>query len=89
MITPQAGVVLVALSASNYGAVPLTEKTTFDSITSGTIIAISPLDEKDLTFKVGDMGYWRQYKDDARVKGDKGEKQALIEIKDILGTSHV
>ena len=72
MITPQPGVVLVSLAASNYGNQVYLPEKSYDSITSGTILAINPEDK--VTFKVGDTEYHRLYKDDCRVKGDNGEK---------------
>lgn len=85
MIEPQTGVVLVELATSNYGDIPMPEKS-YDSITSGKIIAL-PEHNVTMQFKIGDIGYWRLYKDDCRVEGPKGEKLALIEVKDILGVS--
>lgn len=87
MIEPRTGAVLVELAASNYGAIPLPEKS-YDSITSGKIIAVSDeVSIPPLKEMIGKTGYWRLYKDDCRVEGPNGEKQALIEIKDILGLS--
>lgn len=85
-IEPNKGVVLVELSASNYGNVPLAQKK-FDSITSGIIIAFNKDDAFEYSDWLNRTGHWREYKDDARVKGPSGEKCAFIEIKDILGTS--
>lgn len=86
VITPEQGRVLVKLDTSEYGEVPVPEKT-YDSVTSGTILAINENDV-DYQYLVGRKGYWRLYKDDLRVaKLPTGEKLALILIKDIDGTS--
>jgi len=83
MIKPALGIVLVELPNSNYGSVPFPEKS-YDSVTYGTIVAVHPDDDQSL---LGKTEYHRLFKDDCRVKGDNGEKQALIEIADIMGTS--
>jgi len=86
VITPEQGRVLVKLDTSEYGEVPVPEKT-YDSVTSGTILAINESDT-DHQYLVGRRGYWRLYKDELRVaKLDTGEKLALILINDIEGTS--
>lgn len=87
IISPSAGVVLVELAPSNYGNFRLPEKT-YDSITSGTVIAV-PSDDEEHQAWVGRTAYWRAYKDDCRVPAEDGRKLALIEIKDILGTAYV
>lgn len=85
IIRPREGVVLVKLAASNYGDIPMPEKS-YDSITNGVIVATNPKDTES-DFQVGDSGFWRLYKDDCRVTGDNDEKLALINITDILGTA--
>jgi hypothetical protein len=85
IIEPSVGVTLVELASSNFGAVSTVEKK-FDSITSGTVIAVHPDDKEKYGYLVGKIEHHREYKDDARVKGPNGEKYAFIEIKDILGT---
>jgi hypothetical protein len=86
IIEPSDGVVLVELAASNYGDFQLPEKS-YDSISYGVIVAISPVPglAKDW---IGRTAYWRMYKDDCRLTDDNDRKLALIEIKDILGTSY-
>lgn len=87
-IEPQTGRVLVELATSNYGDIPMPEKS-YDSITSGKIITVNTEDivagfQVDW---VGRTGYWRLYKDDCRVEGPNGEKLALIEVNDVMGLS--
>lgn len=86
-IKPSEGVILVELAASNFGAVSAVEKS-FDSITSGTILAMNDADKEQYGEWIGLIGHWRQYKDDCRVKLPNGAKGALINITDVLGTSY-
>lgn len=83
-IEPNIGVVLVKLAAGNFGGLPIPDK--YDSITSGTIIAIAEKDNH--TFKIGDIEFHRLFKDDCRIDGPNDEKFALIEVKDILGKKY-
>lgn len=86
VIEPEQGRVLVKLAVSEYGAIPVPEKT-YDSVTSGLIISINPKDS-DYSYLLGRKGYWRLYKDELRVGTlPTGEKLALILISDIDGTS--
>lgn len=86
VIEPEEGRVLVRLETSEYGAIPVPEKT-YDSVTSGTILSINPKD-KDKEYLVGRKGYWKLYMDDLRVGTlPTGEKLALILISNIEGTS--
>jgi hypothetical protein len=79
MIQPEVGTALVELSKSS---IPTPEKS-YDSVMSGRIIALHPEDMKLKSYLLHRIGYWRQFKDDLRVSNN----QALIEIKDILGSS--
>lgn len=83
IIEPNEGVVLVELPTSEWGNIPVPEKP-HDSLTGGMIIAINPADSEKFGHWNGRMAHWRKYKDDARIK----KNLALIEIKDILGTSY-
>jgi len=87
VIEPQEGRVLVRLETSEYGAIPVPEKT-YDSVTSGTILSVNEKDKDSYGYLVGKIGYWKLYKDDLRVGVlPTGEKLALILINDIDGTS--
>lgn len=92
VIEPEKGRVLVKLDTSEYGDVPVPEKT-YDSVVSGEIIKTSKYDKtwygkRKYKHLIGRKGYWRLYKDDLRVaRLPSGEKLALILIKDIDGTS--
>lgn len=88
VIEPVKGRILVKLGASEYGNIPVPEKT-YDSVTSGEIIKINPEDEHDYGNWVGRTGHWKQFKDDLRVATlPTGEKLAIILISDVDGTSH-
>lgn len=87
VIQPQEGRVLVRLDTSEFGAIPVPEKT-YDSVTSGAILSVNSKDEDKYGYLVGKRGYWRLYKDELRVGVlPTGEKLALILINDIEGTS--
>jgi hypothetical protein len=83
-VVPQPGVALVKLPVSDYGAIPVPERS-HDSLTWGTVISLHE-DDKKYEYLIGRTAYWRKYKDDARVKGD--DKLVFIEINDILGSSY-
>lgn len=90
MLEPSIGYVLVKLANSNFGSVSTVEKK-FDSITSGKILAVYPRetdDEAKLSFWIGRMGYWEDYKDSCRVKLPDGSKGAFIKIDDVAGVQH-
>jgi len=87
IVEPSVGTVLVELAASNFGAVSTVEKK-FDSITSGTIIAVNDADKDKYGIWIGRTGHWEEYKDSCRLKLSTGEKGALIQIKDVAGTSY-
>lgn len=80
-IEPADGVVLVKLSTSEFGDIPVPEKA-HDSMTHGIIVAVSR-DNSILQEHIGKLAFWRKFKDDARIPGK--EKLVLIEVKDILG----
>jgi len=82
-IAPMEGTVLVQLSTSEFGDIPVPEKQ-HDSMTWGKVIGVNPADDK-YVFLLNKTAYWRKYKDDARVPGE--QKLVFIEIKDILGVS--
>lgn len=84
IVEPEPGVILVRLATSEFGDVPVPEKA-HDSMTHGTVVAINP-ENKDRAYLMGRTAYFRKYKDDARLFEDN--KLALIEIKDVLGTSY-
>lgn len=78
---------LVRLDTSEFGAIPVPEKT-YDSVTKGIILSVNSKDENEYGYLVGKRGYWRLYKDELRVgELPTGEKLALILINDIEGTS--
>lgn len=78
---------LVRLETSEYGAIPVPEKT-YDSVTSGIILSVNSNEESEYGYLIGRKGYWKLYKDDLRVGTlPSGEKLALIQINDIEGTS--
>ncbi len=77
---PSAGAILVRLDS---GAIPAPEKQ-HDTVTSGQVIAINPSDANVYAVWVGRDAHWRGYKDDCRLPN----KLALIEIKDVLGTTY-
>lgn len=82
------GTALVSLGASNFGDVPVPEKS-HDTITWGTIIKLNKEDEKQYGYLLNREGYWRAYKDDAKIDPHVGQKKlCLIDIKDILGSSY-
>jgi hypothetical protein len=85
IIEPSEGVVLVEL-AGNFGVVTMTEKS-YDSLTSGKVIAVNPND-KGNAYLLGRTEYHRAYKDDCRIPNHDDPKLALIEVKDILGSSY-
>lgn len=87
VIEPEEGRVLVRLDTSEYGAIPVPEKT-YDSVTSGVILSVNEKDKEKYDYLVGRKGYWKLYRDDLRVAVlPTGEKLALILINDIDGTS--
>lgn len=77
--------VLVALDSSPYKMVAATEGK-YDSRTSGTIVAVDEYSEIIPDDIMNRTGYWREYKDDCRIKIDD-KLYALVEYKDILGVS--
>lgn len=82
------GRVLVKLGTSEYGDIPVPPKD-YDSITYGEIVGVCPEEKAEYGYLVGRTGHWRRYLDDMRVAViDGGESLALIDIKDIMGTSH-
>jgi hypothetical protein len=87
-IEPTKGSVLVSLPPSDYGDVVLTEKA-YDSVTNGEILSVAKEDEEKIGHWVGRIGYWHKFRDDARITGTADtRKMALVEVKDILGTSY-
>lgn len=74
---------LVQLPESEHGDLP-TVKKEHDSLTWGTVICVSLMDNERYGYLLGRTAHWRKYKDDARL----GDNLALIEIGDILGTSY-
>jgi hypothetical protein len=88
VIVPVKGRILVQLGASEWGDIPVPEKT-FDSVTNGVVIKVHPDDEKEYGDWVGEQAYWKLYKDDLRVATlPDGGKLAIILISDIDGTSY-
>lgn len=84
MITePTKGNILVELSASEWGDIPVPEKS-HDSLTYGKVISVSKSEVEKNDWLVGRTAYWRKYRDDARI----GENMCFIEVKDIMGTSY-
>jgi hypothetical protein len=81
VVAPEPGVAVVQLPTSEYGDVPVLTKA-HDSLTYGMLLAVNEADQKNKGYLVGRTVYFRKYKDDARLTGN----QALIEIKDILGS---
>lgn len=79
--SPQPGNALVRL-IPDYGAIKVPTKS-YDSIMRGKILAINEKDSDDYIHLIGKVGHWRQFKDDLRLD----DEHALIELKDILGTS--
>ena len=78
--------VLVELVAEYAGISTIEKK--YDSCQTGTILKfaddIEELTQHEKHELVGQIGRWRQYKDDLSWKQD-GKKYALIEYKDIMG----
>lgn len=86
VIEPVSGRILVKLGVSEYGDIPVPEKT-YDSITYGEILKVHPDDNIDSW--VGMTGHWRLYMDDLRVATlPTGEKLALILLDKVDGISH-
>lgn len=83
-IEPMPGTVLVQLAESEYGNIPVPVKS-HDSLTWGQVVSVNEDDVIACGFLRGRVAYWRKYKDDARIPNTK---LALIEIKDILGSSY-
>ena len=86
-IKPFPGVVLVELDASNYGNIPMPEKS-YDSITEGTVIAVAEKDEEEWGYLVGHKVHYPKFKDDCPVKNPENRKLNLIPLKDIYGSSY-
>lgn len=80
---PEPGTVLVKLAESEFGNIPVPTKA-YDSLTWGLVVKLNSADTTK-TYLENRIAYWRKYKDDARVPETKF---ALIEIKDILGSSY-
>jgi co-chaperonin GroES (HSP10) len=83
IIEPMRGTVLVELGTSEWGDIPVPEKS-HDSLTWGKVVAVNEDDKEAYGFLQNRNAHWRKYKDDARVDNN----YAFIEIKDILGTSY-
>lgn len=83
IIEPEPGNVLVQLPESEHGDLPVVKKE-HDSLTWGTVIFVNVTDSEHYGYLLGRVAHWRKYKDDARLGGNL----ALIEIRDILGTSY-
>lgn len=80
IIEPSPQVILVKLDV---GTIPGPEKL-HNTYTSGLVVAVNDQDKESLGYLVGRIAYWRGFKDDCRLP----DKMALIDLKDILGSSY-
>lgn len=85
VIEPQPEVLLIELAASNHGDLPIGEQ--YNEITQGVVIKINPEDKEFHGKLLNRTVYFRQFKGDCQIFHDK-KKLALIELKDILGSSY-
>lgn len=82
---PFLGVVLAEIPLSDSGTA--TVEKSYTSLSWAVVIKLHPDDVEKYGYLLNRRIHFRLYKDDCRVKNNN-KREALIEIKDILGSSY-